>query len=169
MLIYLVRHGIAVEREDWAGEEDRRPLTPEGRARLRLIGAGLRRLGIEPAALWSSPLTRAEETARILQDEMELIRIDFTDRLRPEADPAALPPFLHELPADTASVMLVGHDPHMSRSFSYLLSGGDTVAIDYKKGGVACLEAHSPITPGGCVLRWYATPKLLAALGEAEG
>ena len=45
----LFRHGIAVDREDWDGQEAQRPLTPTGEERTRESAVGLRRLGIAPS------------------------------------------------------------------------------------------------------------------------
>jgi len=61
----LFRHGIAVEREDWDGQEAERPLTRKGAEKARDAAVGLRRLDIAPTHVLSSPLTRALETATL--------------------------------------------------------------------------------------------------------
>jgi 8-oxo-(d)GTP phosphatase len=62
--MYLVRHAIAEDRESWSDEDDRRPLTPEGRSQAaRLVGL----LGAEPIeAVYSSPALRCRQTVEPL-------------------------------------------------------------------------------------------------------
>jgi len=54
----LLRHGIAVDREDWKGQEAQRPLTPKGTEKTREVVSGLCRLGLAPTHLFSSPFVR---------------------------------------------------------------------------------------------------------------
>jgi phosphohistidine phosphatase len=61
------RHGIAIERQEWSGQEQDRPLTDKGAARTRESGKGLLNLRIKPTHIFSSPLARAHDTAAILQ------------------------------------------------------------------------------------------------------
>ena len=42
----LLRHGIAVERDEWEGAEADRPLTERGAKRVAQVVAGLNRLGV---------------------------------------------------------------------------------------------------------------------------
>ena len=65
MTLYLARHG----QTEWnhsariQGREDI-PLNDTGRIQAQRLGEGLRELGIE--RIWSSPLSRAQETARTI-------------------------------------------------------------------------------------------------------
>src|SRR6202012_5881267 len=69
MRIYLVRHGIAIDREDPdCPSEAERYLTPKGIQRTRQAARGLRELGVKPAALLTSPLVRAVQTGEIFCD-----------------------------------------------------------------------------------------------------
>ncbi|TKB34598.1 MAG: histidine phosphatase family protein [Nitrospira sp.] len=54
-----VRHGLAVEREEWDGKDVDRPLTEEGTRRVRQVAAGLRRLAVRPTVIYASPARRA--------------------------------------------------------------------------------------------------------------
>ena len=61
-------------------------------------------------------------------------------------------------------LLLVGHEPYLSRLLSVLISGTPDVALELKKGGLAALNASS-LTYGRCAsLRWLASPRLLRAL-----
>ncbi len=63
--LYLVRHGLYDEadpRDEAAGKG----LVPAGREQARLVGGRLAGLGVRFDVLWTSPLTRARETADIV-------------------------------------------------------------------------------------------------------
>ena len=63
----LVRHGIAVERDEWDGHDEERPLTERGTKRVSQVGAGLLWLEVKPTYIFSSQLVRAIETADLDQ------------------------------------------------------------------------------------------------------
>jgi probable phosphoglycerate mutase len=65
--VWLVRHGVTAHNQDgiWQGQRDV-PLAPEGRAQARRLAERLARLGLTWTALYTSDLSRAAETARIV-------------------------------------------------------------------------------------------------------
>ena len=77
MQLLVIRHAIAVEREDFArtGKDDRlRPLTDEGRKKMKQGAKGLRQLAPRIDLLATSPLTRAHRFdpsafVRVLQQQ----------------------------------------------------------------------------------------------------
>jgi phosphohistidine phosphatase len=68
----LLRHGIAVDRDDWEGQDGDRPLTERGAKRVAQVAAGLNRLDVRPTHVLSSPLIRAIETARIAHNALRI-------------------------------------------------------------------------------------------------
>src|SRR5208282_4116021 len=93
MLVYLIRHGIAVDREEPDCPPDaERPLTKKGIEKARLVMAGLRELGAKPDVILSSPLVRAWQTAELAAAALHYSKdkIRRTEALLPEADPTAL-------------------------------------------------------------------------------
>jgi phosphohistidine phosphatase len=69
MKVLIIRHAIAEERDDFArtGKDDRlRPLTDEGRKKMKQAARGLKALVPEIDLLATSPLTRAAQTAAVL-------------------------------------------------------------------------------------------------------
>lgn len=69
--LYLIRHG------DYDHADDRDPevgkaLVPIGVAQARLVGARLRGMPIAWDALFTSPMTRALETAKVIGDDLDL-------------------------------------------------------------------------------------------------
>jgi phosphohistidine phosphatase SixA len=66
--------------------------------------------------------------------------------------------------SDRKQIVLVGHEPFLSRFFSHLLSGETALKIDFKKGALAKLTVEK-LTQGPCAtLNWFLTPKQLRAL-----
>ena len=64
MDIYILRHGLAVERgvAGYANDADR-PLTPEGERQLEKIAAAMAALDLSFDMIVSSPYARARQTA----------------------------------------------------------------------------------------------------------
>jgi len=77
--LYLVRHGL-YDEDDPRGEAVGKGLTEDGRTQARLTGARLASLGVPFDTLWTSPFTRARETAAIIAQSLP----GLTPRLAPE-------------------------------------------------------------------------------------
>lgn len=142
MRLYLLRHGIAIDREDPECPADgERWLTPRGAERTRAAAAGLRRLGVRPRALWSSPLVRAVQTAeiaaRVLDLDPEAVRR--TDVLSPDALPEDL---LVELVSSDGDTLCVGHAPNLDDVLAYALGWSGDGLPRLKKAGAACVDLN---------------------------
>ena len=71
MILYLVRHGIAVDRNDpKSPPEPERPLTAKGVQKTRAAALGLQALGAKPDVLITSPYVRAAQTAEIFAEAL---------------------------------------------------------------------------------------------------
>ncbi len=162
MDLYLVRHAIAEDRAD-TGDDDR-ALTEAGKAKMIRATQGLRKLKVRPDLILSSPLRRARETAEILAQGLNGPKVEVLPELSPAADLKTVAPALRPH-VRLKTVMLVGHQPCLSELASILLTGSEKrLYMDFKKGGVACIEAELADDTARCVLRWLATPKLLRSL-----
>jgi phosphohistidine phosphatase len=164
MDLCLVRHGIAGERGPLYPDDSKRPLTAAGRERMAEAAAGLREL-FSPDVVFSSPLTRARETAEIVAAAYGCRDLRFTDALA-DGDGERL---LSELAASGAArTMAVGHEPFMSATLSWLLTGDpERMASEFKKGAAALVECAGPVIPGRCSLAWLIQPAGLRAIGHA--
>lgn len=129
MRLYLVRHAQAAPGEP----DDLRPLTPEGRAAARDLGACLAATGARPTVVLSSPLLRARETATELARALGC-GMEPDECLAPGAT------------ADTVrtavagrgdEIVVVGHQPDCGRVAAEL-SGGPEPA--FPAAGLAVLE-----------------------------
>ena len=164
MEVILFRHGIAVERADWDGEEGLRPLTPKGVEKAREAAAGLLRLELVPGYLWTSPLTRAFDTAKILRQMLSpRLEMHVHEALLPEAPPVKLLALLTALPSD-ATVVCVGHEPHLGETAGLLLFGKPVAGLSLKKAGACCLRFRETPKAGCAELRWWMGPSQLRSL-----
>lgn len=156
MQLYFVRHGAAGVREEWKGDDDKRPLTKAGKQQIQDVAETLVALNIIPDALLTSPLTRAVETADILAAHLHSPKKPQQDeRLMPGFDTERLAEILVDYP-NAAALMLVGHEPDFSSIIGDLIGG----RIVLKKGGLALVEL-TDITDLSGELLWLIPPKLL--------
>jgi phosphohistidine phosphatase len=149
MQLYIVRHGIAIDREDPKCPPDpERYLTEEGVEKTKQVAKGLAALGVTADLFLTSPYVRAAQTAEIFGSALEYAKqkIRRTDLLLPGAEPSQL---FRELAKDkkASSVFLFGHAPQL-----------DDVIVAFVE-----LKRLSP--PIG-VLVWLATPKVLRRSGR---
>ena len=164
MLLLLWRHGPAGDATEWArsGQDDAtRPLTPEGRVKTRRAAKGLSTLIESLDVVAMSPLTRARETARFAAARFPKARRAVRAELLPSADPRRAARWLAGLDAKT--VLLVGHEPQLSRLGALLLTGSDAPLFELKKGGAAFIEL------GPKRLSALLPPKALRALATRAG
>ena len=105
MQVYFLRHGLA-DRGAWDGDDFHRPLTPEGRNRIKRTAKTIDRLGLRVDRIVSSPLTRALQTAEIVAKHLDT-GVDQDERLAGGFGPRELQEILDPMPTD-ARVMLVG-------------------------------------------------------------
>lgn len=169
LTLVLIRHAIAEDRADFArtGRPDsERPLTAEGRRKMRLAAAGLRRVLPELGRLASSPYVRAWQTAEIVSETYDRLSIDKLDAAA-TGDRDALLDALRATPPGT-TMAVVGHEPTHGHWTAWLLSGRDAGFVGYKKGECCALEFSREIEPGAARLLWKLRPKQLRALSETR-
>lgn len=160
MRLYLIRHAIAVDRDAVGVLDDAsRELTPQGIGKMGHNAAALARLGVKANEVWTSPFLRARQTADIVARGLGLAggpRV--VKALSPGGDYQALIQRLARH-ADWAGVALVGHEPDLGRLAALLLAGSPHGAVDFKKGGAACIEIDDFHPPVRGRLEWLLTPK----------
>ena len=165
----LLRHGIAVERDEWEGADADRPLTDRGAKRVVQVAAGLKQLDVHPSHVFSSPLLRAMETAKILQKSLRVRSgVQIIDELLPDSPPNRLLSSLHNVLPESC-VLFIGHEPHLGMAASVLLVGRSSASFPLKKAGACLIELPIPAKPGQGVLRWWLTPSQLKAIGKRGG
>jgi phosphohistidine phosphatase len=160
MLLLLIRHAQAAQQDAERFPDDAlRPLVPKGRKIHRRMSRQLRKRGLVPARVFSSPWKRAWQTARIVLDEMGLPK---SARIASAA--LAAPPELAAIAAeigpveDSETIALVGHEPWMSELATLLLTGDPAaLRIDFAKSGVMGIETEG-LHAGSGTLLFYLVP-----------
>lgn len=151
MNLILVRHGVAEERENWPQDQEfERPLTRQGKARLKRVVSAFRETQAAPEVIYTSPLTRARQTAEMLAEALRT-PVHLESVLEPGG---AAWEWLRERTAE--SMMVVGHEPDLAELAARWM-GLDQPLFRLKKAGMACLEGD----PGSARLLWLVTPRWL--------
>ncbi len=166
MQLYIVRHGIAIDREDPKCPPDpERYLTEEGLEKTAQVAKGVAALGIAGDLFLSSPYIRAVQTAEIFARELDYAKqkIRRTDMLLPGAEPSHV---FRELARDkqASAVFLFGHAPQLDDVIATAL-GPKKHLTALKKAGVALVELKRVSPPIGTLV-WLAVPKLLRRAGQ---
>ena len=162
MEIYILRHGIAVDRGTPGYKKDSdRPLTNEGEEKVHQIAKAMLAMDLKFDVILSSPYLRAQQTAQIVAAELDE-EVTFSDLLTPNGNPLEL---IRELNDEKPQrVLLVGHEPYLSGLISVLVTGDSDAAIELKKGGL-CKLSSDRLAFGQCAtLNWLLTPKQLRSL-----
>jgi phosphohistidine phosphatase len=167
MDIFLLRHGIAADRDPAKFPNDSlRPLIPRGERKLRRVCGAMREMKLSFDLILSSPFLRARRTAEIACEVLGLGDVlRFDDELAPQGDPVAMIEHVNGMSPQPRNLLIVGHEPYLSRLISVLTTGGSELGIELKKGGLAGLEAQQRMAFDNCaVLKWLLTPRQMASM-----
>lgn len=166
MQLLVVRHGIAEEREVWARDhtdDDGRPLTDEGKKKMKECAKGLRALVPRIDVLATSPLLRAMQTAAILTKVYELGDPVRVDALSPGQHPPAVASWLRSQAARKV-VAIVGHEPGLGTTVTWLSAATEQSFLELGKGGACLLDLGDRIDAGEAMLLWALRPSHLRGL-----
>src|SRR6185436_8015161 len=123
MKLFFLRHGVAGQRNLRKYPNDAaRPLTSAGKREILRIARRLLKDKIEFDQIISSPFVRARQTAEIVA-KVYTKDVRFTEYLTPEGAMPELIKYIRRTCKDADSVVLVGHEPHMTTLLSVLISG----------------------------------------------
>lgn len=154
--ILLMRHAKSVRDAPVPLDRDR-PLSRRGERAAAAIGVALRRMGVAPEHVMTSPAVRAESTARIAAETGQWdAEIEVVDDLYGGGTRAVLATLARA--PDVERIMFVGHEPTLSDAVATLVGGGDHRMVT---AAVACVEVTSLHRPVRGSLLWLLTPRLL--------
>jgi phosphohistidine phosphatase len=161
--LWLLRHADA---EPHGSRQDaERRLTERGEGQARAAGMALARIGVKFDVVLFSPKVRARQTAELAAEAWSPEQQKRLLEHAPLAGGFAAPQALDALKAVGAdgSLLLVGHEPDLSRVVGDLTGG----RIDLKKGGLAAVRLEG----SGGELLVLARPRelLLIAGAPADG
>jgi phosphohistidine phosphatase len=171
MQLYFLRHGRAFDPDMWRGDEPERPLMDEGRDELRRVARGLKWMGVMPDAIYTSPFTRAKETAEIVGAALG-VGVTPAAELAPGCDLDRLTAMLATAltAGQPKSLLIVGHEPDLSTLVGMLIGRDGPARVEMKKA--SCARVDVSLTTGaalalaGCgTLAWLLRAKQLARIG----
>ncbi len=165
MEIYLLRHGIAALPSSSGEQDDLRPLTEEGKAKMQKQARGATRLISHFDIIFTSPLRRAQQTAEIIGEVFECKdKIEICPQLTPGFSPRNLISFLGKYKGKN-KILLVGHEPDLSCFVSFLLGIEQTI-FEFKKGALGKITLDDFSAHSHARFSWYVTPKILRSLAK---
>jgi phosphohistidine phosphatase len=159
MRCYFLRHGLALDREDWHDDDSKRPLTRDGVRTMKREAKTIAALELGLNVILTSPLVRAKQTAEIVTKKLKM-----RDRLIEDAalgldfDLNRLAEVL-ERHAEAKAIMFVGHDPSMSTTIGQLIG---SASVEMRKGSLACVDVLAGVKPTGQLI-FLLPPAVLAA------
>jgi phosphohistidine phosphatase len=163
--LLLLRHA----KSDWDDASLRdfdRPLAPRGERDAPRIGKALRKRGVLPDLIISSPAARARATIEAVTQAAKLANeIEFDEAVY-GASSSELMKLIRRLPDSGACVLLVGHNPGFEDLLGRLTGSRERMPT----AALACIEFDSDRwddvddTKGRLV--WLLTPKRLDARGD---
>jgi phosphohistidine phosphatase len=168
MILYILRHAIAEERDEVAYPDDSlRRLSEKGKKKMARIAKHLKDMGVEVDLILTSPYVRAYDTARIVLKAFDLKKkqLVLSDHLMPSGYAKDLIAEINEkYPLD--NLMLVGHEPYLSDLIAMLVSGDPSMSITMKKGGLCRLSIDRLVYDKCATLEWLLAPAQLTRIDE---
>ena len=169
MKLFILRHGLAVERSVSSGgafEDASRELLPKGRERTLKMALLLKKYCLETEdhveRIISSPYIRALQTAEILSEQLKLKEIHKCSELIPSAPPQAFAQWMKIYGGHKKNVLIVGHEPNLSLLTTWLMAGQADPIVEIKKSALLCLETENleNLNARSCTLKWLVPFKL---------
>ncbi len=159
--LLLFRHA----KSDWesdARNDHSRPLAPRGIKAAEKMGRFLAATGRLPERVISSTANRAVETIELASAAGDWnLPVEMHDALY-AATTSSVIRFLHQLPDEPHSIMLVGHEPVWSELTATLIDGGK---IRFPTAAMAqinlLIDDWKNVRPGCGELSWLVRPKML--------
>ncbi|MGH7832484.1 MAG: phosphohistidine phosphatase SixA [Candidatus Binatia bacterium] len=144
MKLFLLRHGIAVDDDPSGQQSDReRPLSAKGIKRMRKAAQGIARIEDSFDRIVASPYVRAVQTAGILAETLNLEdRVEEVQELALESSAERVIAKLIDY-REFNKLLVVGHQPLLGQTVSSLLTGSTGMDIEFKKGGLCCIEVDT--------------------------
>lgn len=144
MKLYLIRHGIAEDRNDYHIDQDR-PLSEKGRKKTNKVADRLVELGVRFDIILSSPLLRAKQTAEIFYEKGLSENLEYFTPLTPNGDIQDFLNWFRESVYNEVdrSIALIGHQPDLSNWAETLIWQSSNDKIILKKAGIIGLQLTS--------------------------
>jgi phosphohistidine phosphatase len=167
--IYLVRHAQAASKKSGRSDFDRR-LTKKGTKEAYRMAKRLKDRGVRPDILISSPANRALETAAVFAEVLGYppLKVKIRKDLYPDPNDDALFGVIRDTDPRLEALMIVGHDPSLSRlgssldvHFNEALPKAGVAAFSFESSG------WSEVGAGRAGLEFFEVPEARARARKA--
>jgi phosphohistidine phosphatase len=160
--LFILRHGYAGNRLSDPIKDTKRQLTISGKKEVGEIAKSLKKLGVKFNLIYSSPLARAFQTAKIIAKENKFTKqIEQSEELKPNGSKDFLYNKLSKLNIDSV-ILIVGHEPYLSGMVNDIISNNkNSINIILKKAGLSRIKITSTVPTLKGELRWLLTPRIL--------
>jgi phosphohistidine phosphatase len=160
--LFILRHGDAGNRLSDPIKDTKRQLTVSGKKEVVEIAKSLKKLGVKFNIIFSSPLSRAFQTAKIIAEEYKFKKqIEQSEELKPNGSKDFLYNKLSKLNIDSV-ILIVGHEPYLSSMINDIISNNkNSNNIILKKAGLSRIKITSTVPTLKGELRWLLTPRIL--------
>jgi len=146
--VYLVQHGIAVDKE----LDEQRPLSDAGSAEVQKVAQQLKNSAIVINKIVHSGKLRAAQTAEIFAETLMVDNVTELSGIKPNDDPQKM---ISQMTED--ALMVVGHLPNIENVMAALLQADkNTTPVKFQNAAVACVTIDKNET----YLKWFITPDL---------
>ena len=156
MKLLVVRHAIAEDTSPTGKDEDR-PLSLKGREIFWKICKSLNHLDLKFDLLLDSPLLRSQQTADIFCEHFFVQKRARSSNLKPLSEVSEL--FLEIKAGNASSIVVIGHQPFLTKFINYCVTKDQRVFILLKRGGMAFLEFPLAVKAGYAIMEALLSPR----------
>ena len=158
MELYLIRHGIAQER-DFAIKDNDRTLTKVGQDKTKEVAKRLYNFGLRFDLILTSPLARSLQTAEIFTQMQLSSQLQVFTELAPNGNIHSVLNWLEQQNyPPNSKLALIGHQPDLGAWASMLVWGEAKEALILKKAGIIGLNLPTMRSPIGQSQMFLLTP-----------
>lgn len=163
MELYVLRHAIALTcAEAGVRQDSDRPLSDEGRDKMKGIASAFKSLNFQIDLILTSPYIRARDTAQIANDALKT-KLEFCEALASGRDMKGVLDELKKHFRAAQRIMIVGHEPDLSQLIGKITSLG-RLRLEMKKAGLAKIQITDTHPELKGDLEFLLTPKVMLAI-----
>jgi phosphohistidine phosphatase len=141
-------------------------LTSRGQVKTREAAKGLRSLDLGIDVLLTSPLRRAAQTAKALEEFLNGdVKAEILDALEPDRPVRDVISALSKVESQ-GTVVLVGHEPQLGSLTASLVIGSPRSNLSLDKAGACLIGFEDSVQSGSGELVWLMPRRLLRRLGK---
>jgi phosphohistidine phosphatase len=151
MEIYLMRHGQALP----ATEDAEEPLSRDGVSQIQASAAALKKMGVVPDLIVSSPRRRSRQSAALVAERVNYPHSDIveTTAVQPSAAAEEALTLLRRYP-ESKAILIAGHLPSLANIAALLLGAPAPLRLRFGNGSLCRIDVPLP-APGQGELAWH--------------